>query len=509
MSSRTDPSTIRTSLDTIIETETKLFKGYDRRIYARFRSDDAVEIVCVDSERFKAWLTQQCVKAWMTPHKQAIELAIESVKAKPWSDLDPVGVRVGTTSPDDVIYWDLSDGTGRAIEITASGWNIVDDPAVLFPTHETRQRLGTPKSGGSIHDLRERFGLSAHNEALIFSFFLGCLRGTGPYPVLAILGPDGCGKTALATFLCAVLDPATQRLRNIPKNQKELAITARDNHVLAYDNIQVVPPWLGSAVREVSKGTIFTECSGGREHILFEGARPVILVGSDEMLLNRELASRALVVRLDPRTSFVSGIEEDFRGVPEIQGALLDIVAHGLGRLPELEALTPIRDYEFERWIEACELSRWGLEVQREAYEANVSEGLTDLIELDPLLVAFGDYMAEVKTFRGTAGQLLKKLDAAATITKGNRWPKSPRALSGQLRRDARLLPEINLEFNIMEGHNHNRIIVANLKPSSEQPQVGNAKPPQTSVEATTGRRRKTPAKKSAPADQLGLFVGR
>lgn len=277
-----DPITILTSLETIIETETERFKGNDKQIYARFRSNYGVETICVDSERFKGWLTQRCLKAFLPVKPELIKLAIGSIKAKDWPDLDPVCVRVGSYSAHDVIYWDLSDGTGSAIEITASGWKVVADPAVLFPTHEAREGLGQPMPGGSFHGLRKKFGLSAENEALIISFCLACLKGKGPYPILAILGPDGCGNTEFASYLRAIVDPATPVLRNIPKNQTELAITARDNHVVAYDDIHAVPSWFGSAICKLSKGTVVIQCRGQQEHVVFHGARPVILVGSDE-----------------------------------------------------------------------------------------------------------------------------------------------------------------------------------------------------------------------------------
>jgi hypothetical protein len=303
-----------------------------------------------------------------------------------------------------------------------------------------------------------------------------------------------------------IIDPAKLMLRNAPKNQAELAIAARDNHLLVYDDCQAVSPWFGSAICKVSKGTSFTGCRGGQEQIVFEGARPVILVGDDEMLLNRELASRALTVRLDPRIDFKSGIGDDFRGVAKIRGALLDIVVHGLGRLSGLKIAAPIRNYEFERWIASCELSRWGLEAHQEAYQANVSEGLTDLAELDPLLITLQDYLAEIKTFRGTAGQLLKKLDAAATIAKGNHWPKSPRALSGRLRRDAMLIPEIEIEFGIREGHNRTRLIAASVKVAAEQPD-GDDEIVKSRSTKRSASRQNAPSKVSGNAP-LPLFAG-
>ena len=115
--------------------------------------------------------------------------------------------------------------------------------------------------------------------------------------------------------------------------------------------------------------------------------------------------------------------------------------------------------------------------------------------------------MAEARTFRGTAGQLLKELGTAATF-KGNSWPNSPRALSERLRRDAKLLPEIDMEFGIKEGHNRNRLIVANLKPCPELPQETNSEAPKLGAKPNPGSRRKEPVRELASANQLGLFVG-
>ena len=155
----------------------------------------------------------------------------------------------------------------------------------------------------------------------------------------------------------------------------------------------------------------------------------------------------------------------------DLRGALLDLVCHGLRRADGAKVTAPLRDREFENWIEACELPHWGLVAFSTAYEGNVADSYNDLLELDPLLAVFRDYVREIKTFRGTAGQLLQELNGAARIPKGHRWPRNPRALSGRLRHDAKLLlPEIKMEFNIKEGRNRDRLIVADLKLSPESP---------------------------------------
>jgi len=507
MSFTIDAATTRYTLEKHIEAEAQLYKGLDGRVYAKFQWVDGTEIVSVDSRRFEDWLVRHCIDSGHPVIKSAIKLAISSIKARKWTQLEPVCVRVGVRSPNSEIYLDFSNGTDRAVQITAAGWSIVDHPKVLFPTDQNREALEEPEKEGSIHNLREMFGLSVENEALIVSFCLACLRGAGPFPVLLIAGPDTCGKTALARYLRALLDPSNSSLRNLPKNQDELAIFARNNYLLAYDDVRTMPLWFGAAICKLSKGTTFSGYRNGREQILFDGARPVILVGDDEMLQNPELISRALVVRLDRRSKFASGVGREFKDLAKMRGALLDIVSHGLGRWDGLDIPDPIRDYEFEKWIAACELPRWGLGGFRSAYEANVSDGQVDLVELDPFLMAFRDYMTKVKAFRGTAGQLLQELNATGSIAKGNRWPRNPRALSGRLRRDAKLLSEIEIEFDIKEGRNRDRLIAAQSKLSPELP-LGEDETSMGAPECFAASRRSKAAPKTAAAPELPYLTG-
>jgi putative DNA primase/helicase len=504
MDMRMDPDTARYSLEKHLEDEASLFKGDDGLIYARFQSVDGVEIVPVDSKQVEEWLTRHCIQYGIPVYKPAIKLAIASCRSKHWTKTDRLCVRVGSYNPDKEVYWDLADKTGRAVHVTAAGWNIVERPNVLFPTYQCQEALTEPDRGGSIHGLADMFGLSAHDQALIVSFCLTYLRGSGPYPILLITGPEASGRTTLVRYLRALLDPSTLALRNLPKKEGELAVSARQNHLLVYDDVQVVPPLIGAAICKLSKGTVFSERRGGREQILFQGARPIILAGSDEMLLNRELSSRALVVRLQSRTHFTSNVGGDFKGLAQVRGALLDIVSHGLSRWHDVTIPAPIRDFEFEKWMAACDLSRWGLGQYQDAYEANVSDGLADLVELDPLLTTLRDYMAKVKTFRGTAGQLLQELNATANIAKGSRWPENPQTLSLRLRRDAKLLPEVGMEFGIKEGRNRDRMIVAHAKLPPEPLQVEDAMP-RRAPERAAGSQRKATIKKPAMPD---FFLG-
>jgi hypothetical protein len=503
MDFKMDMESTRYTLEKHIADKARLVKGSDEQVYARFQSVNGVEIVPVHSEQFERWLTGHCIESCLPVNKQAIKLAIEASLARSWPDLERLAVRVGANTPDEVIYWDLADKACSAVQVTPSGWTIIKDPKVLFRTDQGRQAFTVVESGTAIRNLRDMFGLSDHNEALVISFCLACLRGSGPYPVLLIIGPDDSGRTALAKYIHAVIDASTPDLRSFPSSEKDMMISAKDNHLLVYDDVQTVSPAMGAAICKLSKGTVFSECRRGREQLLFQGARPLILVGNDEMLLNRELASRALVVRLAARKTFTSGFEPEHESLAQMRGALLDIVSHGLRRWPKVEIAKPFRDYEFEKWIAACELHHWGLKDFDAAYENNVSEGAIDLVELDPLLIAFRDYMGKVGTFLGTATRLLQELNAHTSM-KGIRWPTSARALSGRLRRDCKLLlPEIEIDFDPPAGRKNERLLFAEAKFSrstSEALKETESK----CAEKPAGTRRK--AKKAGP--DLPLFAG-
>jgi hypothetical protein len=117
--------------------------------------------------------------------------------------------------------------------------------------------------------------------------------------------------------------------------------------------------------------------------------------------------------------------------------------------------------------------------------------------------VAFHKFMMKAKSFRGTAGQLLQELNAAESIAKGHRWPQNPRALSGRLRRDAKLLAEIEMVFDIKQGRNRHRLMVAQVKMAPEPPEnVG--RPAKEGPQGRASRRKAAPA--IAREAELPLF---
>jgi hypothetical protein len=116
---------------------------------------------------------------------------------------------------------------------------------------------------------------------LVVAWLLGALRAGGPYPVLAIAGEQGSAKTVLSKLLRALIDPSVAPVRALPRDERELFIAASNGHVLAFDNLSGLPPWLSDTLCRLTSGGAFStrRLFTDQDEILFAAARPIILNG--------------------------------------------------------------------------------------------------------------------------------------------------------------------------------------------------------------------------------------
>ena len=63
------------------------------------------------------------------------------------------------------------------------------------------QALPVPALGGKIGELRKHVNLSDDAFVMAVGWMLSALRGRGPYPILALNGEQGAGKTTAADML--------------------------------------------------------------------------------------------------------------------------------------------------------------------------------------------------------------------------------------------------------------------------------------------------------------------
>src|SRR5262249_23787156 len=151
------------------------------------------------------------------------------------------------------------------------------------------------------------------------------------YPVLALAGEQGSGKTSLVRLLGSLIDPRSPQLRSLPSEERDLIVAARHAHFISFDNISGLSDDMSDAICRLSTGGGHGErrLYTNEEEATFEGRRPVCLNGIEDVATRPDLVDRALMLLLVAIASDVRRDEKELdqefaKEAPSIFGALLD-----------------------------------------------------------------------------------------------------------------------------------------------------------------------------------------
>jgi len=289
--------------------------------------------------------------------------------------------------------------------------------------------------------------------------------------VLIAQGEQGSAKSTTVRVLRALVDPAVEALRALPKNERDLAIAAGNGWVLAFDNLSGIRDQLSDALCRLATGGGFATriLYTDDEEIIFSATRPIILNGIDDVATRGDLQERSLLVSL-PSIPEERRVEEaefwrNFEAAkPRIFGTLLDGVSASLrnAEAVRLERMPRMADFAVGATaMEGC--FGWEAGSFVEAYAANRQEAVETLLANEPIADGIEKLLAREQAYywSGTATELLEELAFfASDSTKRSRaWPQGPQALSRRLRRIAPALRAAGIHYTENEeGHNKKKV---------------------------------------------------
>ena len=196
------------------------------------------------------------------------------------------------------------------------------------------------------------------------------------------------------------------------------------------------------------------------EETIFEGARPILLTGIEDVITRGDLADRAIPLCLpripDAARRTEAALWADVDCIrPGVLGALLDAVVVGLAGFESVQLPRLPRMADFATWIVACEPALpWHegdfLAAYDDARDHMVKTGIeADLVATAVVAMLGGIKKSGDDMWSGTAQGLLETLNGrradGARPPKG--WPETPRAMSGRLTRAAPLLRGVGIEL--------------------------------------------------------------
>jgi hypothetical protein len=214
------------------------------------------------------------------------------------------------------------------------------------------------------------------------------------------------------------------------------------------------------------------------EEAIFDVQRPVILTGIEELASRSDLLDRALVIntpeiygdRRKPESQFYRELNA-VRG--EILGALLDLVSGAMRELPGVQLDWLPRMADFVVWSVAGTRSLgWTDGDFLDAYEDNQAKGVGLTLENSPVVAPLRQLAeARPEVWEGSHQALLQELAVlvGAEETKKKEWPKTPRGLSGVLRRLAPALRQVGVNVSFLPRTSTERVVRVEAAPARSQ----------------------------------------
>ncbi len=413
-------------------------------------STESRTLVPLRSAEFRDWLFSNFYKEFETaPSASAYRDALRTLEARArFTDFPKQRVNhrltfVGDPFLPNKIVLDLANSAGEVLEITSRGWSLKTTQQHAFRSSTSTLALPLPTptenalTATSLTPLRTLLNLRNDKAwSRILAWLTAALRPSGPYPILVLSGPTGSGKSLLARLLRSLIDPSAAPLHRFPARDRELLQHAFHHWILAFDFVHRVPHKIAEALCAISSGDALELTQPDlRDPIVFQVARPIILIAPHDETQNawtpsRTLANRTITIRLErlarPRPE--SAIWSDFAGLhPAALSTLANAAVSALHRIRDIDLGNVPRFPDAAAWTAAA-APALALD------EAAVINAFADPTSVwsgsDPLREAIHALLVPTGVWTGEAADLLHQLRATVPLAA---LPSTPKGLSQTL----------------------------------------------------------------------------
>lgn len=338
------------------------------------------------------------------------------------------------------IYYDLTDEKWRAIKISQSGWEIVDEPPPLFHRFPHQQPQVVPAKGGSLDELFKFINVTDPKDQLLVKVYIVTILVPDiPHPILLVLGPQGCGKSELMRFLRKLADPSSVLLLSFRYDELEMALKVFQHYVVYFDNLSSIKQWLSDMLCRACTGEGFTKrrLYTDEDSVIFQLRRCVGVNGIALSQLSPDFLDRCLTLTLKQIPSEKRRDErqlwKEFEEARQrILGAILDTLSKAMQLYPSVKIEHLPRMADFAIWGEAVARAL-GYKPGEflDAYREKIGEQVTDVLEQNPIGIAILAFMENRVKWEGTPSELLEALEDPEFVeenkidVKADKWPSS------------------------------------------------------------------------------------
>jgi hypothetical protein len=176
----------------------------------------------------------------------------------------------------------------------------------IFWRSDHSKALTLPAEKGNLDRLAKYVNIGASNFMLFVMYVTYVIANpkitTTAYPILALLGGQGSGKSWVCKLMSRLIDPSVIGLQVLPGNPKDLAIAAQIAHILFFDNMRLLSHKMSDALCMATNGGAITTrelyTDAGLSILRLHVA--LVLNGIHEFMTESDLAQRCVPIRLEP-----------------------------------------------------------------------------------------------------------------------------------------------------------------------------------------------------------------
>jgi energy-coupling factor transporter ATP-binding protein EcfA2 len=471
---------------------TKLFHDELGEPYASIPQGNHLKTMRIGGKQFNRWLSKlvwdNMKKAIRTDTKLNV-IAILEAKACAEGGTIPLYIRVAWHN--DNLWYDLSDG--RAVNSDKKGWQIIEQPPIMFRNFSHQKQQTVPSRVGDIKELLKFINVSdPEKQLLLLVWVVSCFIPDFPHPILCIHGPQGSSKSTLCKILKDIIDPSQLDAISFPNKEAELVQILDHNWFLCFDNVSYLSESSSDTLCRAITGAGFTKRAlfTNDDDFVFKFKRCIVINGINLVVGKPDLMERSLLVELDRISDDGINRREEqelyaelAKDKPSIMGGIFDTVSKALLIKPTIRLSKKPRMADFANW--GCAIAEaLGYEQQAfvAAYTNNRKSQNEEVIESNLLATVLARLMEDLIIWDGTASDLLNQLNEKAGALRIDTshekvWPKSAAKLSKSLNIIKNNLEDTGIKI-WRNKENKERIIHIELTKSADAGDDGDGAPP-------------------------------
>ncbi len=475
-----------------LEQKPELFHDQHNTPYARIKQNNVNVIFPIKSRSFKVWLANLLWKKKnKAPSADALAGALNVLQAKALYEGPKYTLYNRVAPAPDGIWLDMTDEKWRAIKVNAEGWQIVDNPPILFRRFSHQKPLVTPDPEGDPRVILYFINIDEEDEATRLLFLcavISFLIPLIPHVIIVLYGIQGSGKSTLFKVVRRVVDPSAVEVLTLPRNERE-RVQQLDHHWCAfYDNVTYLPTWMSDTLCRAATGGGFTkrELYTDDQDIIYNFKRCVGINGINIAAQRGDLLDRSLLVGLKDFPKERRRTEEQLLNDFEtckglILGGFLNTLVKAIREYPCVQPKELFRMADFTRW--GCAIAKALGKTEKDflkAYASKVRLQIEEAAHSSPVATVLIDYMHNHKKCDDIPSDLYKKLLKHAKemgiSTRQKAWPKAPHILARKLNELASSLKALGLEVvtGIHTGKER-RILVSSVSSVKNVDEYGTA----------------------------------